>query len=135
MPPARVEGNGEIGVGRARHVEGEIGGTLQAPEVDPEMRQGVVEALLQHEVGALAHCGGAQERQGSLVLGHAFKPCLVFTVMAGLDPAIPLKKAQPCHIIGIAGSSPAMTANGSKITWMQITGRHSVKDHALNTSS
>jgi hypothetical protein len=30
-------------------------------------------------------------------------------VMAGLDPAIPLIKAQPCHMIGIAGSSPAMT--------------------------
>jgi hypothetical protein len=29
--------------------------------------------------------------------------------MAGLDPAIPLMKAQPCHMIGIAGSSPAMT--------------------------
>jgi hypothetical protein len=30
-------------------------------------------------------------------------------VMAGLDPAIPLRKAKPRHIIGIAGSSPAMT--------------------------
>jgi hypothetical protein len=30
-------------------------------------------------------------------------------VMAGLDPAIPLNKARPCHTIGIAGSSPAMT--------------------------
>jgi hypothetical protein len=30
--------------------------------------------------------------------------------MARLDPAISLEKAQPCHIIGIAGSSPAMTA-------------------------
>jgi hypothetical protein len=30
--------------------------------------------------------------------------------MAGLDPAIPLKKAPPCHMIGIAGSSPAMMA-------------------------
>ena len=29
--------------------------------------------------------------------------------MAGLDPAIPLSKAQPCRLIGIAGSSPAMT--------------------------
>jgi hypothetical protein len=26
-------------------------------------------------------------------------------VMAGLDPAIPLKKARPCHMIGIAGPS------------------------------
>jgi hypothetical protein len=33
-------------------------------------------------------------------------------VMAGLDPAIPLKKARLCHTIGIAGSSPAMTADG-----------------------
>jgi hypothetical protein len=32
-------------------------------------------------------------------------------VMAGLDPAIPVNKARPCHIIGIAGSSPAMTAD------------------------
>jgi hypothetical protein len=31
-------------------------------------------------------------------------------VIAGLDPAIPLTEARPCHIIGIAGSSPAMTA-------------------------
>jgi hypothetical protein len=29
--------------------------------------------------------------------------------MAGLDPAIPLRMAQSCQIIGIAGSSPAMT--------------------------
>jgi hypothetical protein len=29
--------------------------------------------------------------------------------MAGLDPAIPLMDAPPCHMIGIAGSSPAMT--------------------------
>jgi hypothetical protein len=33
--------------------------------------------------------------------------------MAGLDPAIPLTEAQPCHVIGIAGSSPAMTAGES----------------------
>jgi hypothetical protein len=32
-------------------------------------------------------------------------------VMAGLDPAIPRAKARPCHMIGIAGSSPAMTAD------------------------
>jgi hypothetical protein len=31
-------------------------------------------------------------------------------VMAGLDLAIPLRMARPCHVIGIAGSSPAMTA-------------------------
>jgi hypothetical protein len=29
--------------------------------------------------------------------------------MAGLDPAIPLKRARPCDFIGIAGSSPATT--------------------------
>jgi hypothetical protein len=29
--------------------------------------------------------------------------------MAGLDPAIPLSEARPCHVIGIAESSPAMT--------------------------
>jgi hypothetical protein len=33
-------------------------------------------------------------------------------VMAGPDPAIPLIEAQPCHMIRIAGSSPAMTASG-----------------------
>jgi hypothetical protein len=33
--------------------------------------------------------------------------------MAGLDPAIPLEKAPPCQMIGIAGSSPAMTAGWS----------------------
>jgi hypothetical protein len=43
-------------------------------------------------------------------------------VMAGLDPAIPLRKAQPCHIIGIAGSSPAMTADGS------ISSKHALED-------
>jgi hypothetical protein len=32
--------------------------------------------------------------------------------MAGLDPAIPLREAEPCPIIGIAGSSPAMTTMG-----------------------
>jgi hypothetical protein len=30
--------------------------------------------------------------------------------MAGLVPAIPLNKARPCHMIGVAGTSPAMTA-------------------------
>jgi hypothetical protein len=30
-------------------------------------------------------------------------------VMAGLVPATPIKEARPCHIIGVAGSSPAMT--------------------------
>jgi hypothetical protein len=37
-------------------------------------------------------------------------------VMAGLDPAIPLSKARQCHIIGIAGSNPAMTAGRSLST-------------------
>src|SRR5262249_28067934 len=30
-------------------------------------------------------------------------------VMAGLVPATPLNKAPPCHMIGVAGTSPAMT--------------------------
>jgi hypothetical protein len=34
-------------------------------------------------------------------------------VMAGLDPAIPIMKAQPFHTIGIAGTSPAMTAENA----------------------
>jgi hypothetical protein len=37
-------------------------------------------------------------------------------VMAGLDPAIPLNMARPCHIIGIAGSSPAMTARERNVS-------------------
>jgi hypothetical protein len=32
--------------------------------------------------------------------------------VAGLDPAISLREARPCHTIGIAGSSPAMTVAG-----------------------
>jgi hypothetical protein len=30
--------------------------------------------------------------------------------MVGLVPATPLRGAAPCHMIGVAGSSPAMTA-------------------------
>jgi hypothetical protein len=30
--------------------------------------------------------------------------------MAGLVPATPPNKARPCHTIGVAGTSPAMTA-------------------------
>jgi hypothetical protein len=40
--------------------------------------------------------------------------------MAGLDPAIPLTNARPCHIIGIAGSSPAMTAVGRGRHWLLL---------------
>ena len=29
--------------------------------------------------------------------------------MAGLVPATPFKEARPCHMIGVAGTSPAMT--------------------------
>jgi hypothetical protein len=32
--------------------------------------------------------------------------------MAGLVPATPLMRAQLCHTIGVAGTSPAMTAGG-----------------------
>jgi hypothetical protein len=32
-------------------------------------------------------------------------------VMAGLVPATPLNKARPCHMIGVAGISPAMTVS------------------------
>jgi hypothetical protein len=35
--------------------------------------------------------------------------------MAGLDPAIPLIEARPCHMIGIAGTSPAMTAGELRV--------------------
>jgi hypothetical protein len=31
--------------------------------------------------------------------------------MAGLVPATPLIRARPCHTIGVAGTSPAMTLN------------------------
>ena len=37
---------------------------------------------------------------------------LLHTVMAGLVPATPIVIAQPCHMIGVAGTSPAMTAVG-----------------------
>jgi hypothetical protein len=30
--------------------------------------------------------------------------------MAGLVPATPLNVARPCHMIGVAGTPPAMTA-------------------------
>src|SRR5947209_189092 len=30
--------------------------------------------------------------------------------MAGLVPATPLNRARPCHMIGVAGTSPAMTS-------------------------
>ena len=36
--------------------------------------------------------------------------------MAGLDPAIPLRMARPYLTIGIAGSSPAMTAEKIHLT-------------------
>jgi hypothetical protein len=36
-------------------------------------------------------------------------------VMAGLDPAIPLRTGALCRMIGIAGPSPAMTAE--RLSW------------------
>jgi hypothetical protein len=33
--------------------------------------------------------------------------------MAGFVSATPLNGAPPCHIIGVVGTSPAMTAEGS----------------------
>jgi hypothetical protein len=44
--------------------------------------------------------------------GRPCVPRLQRIVMAGLDPAIPLRVARPCLTIGIAGSSPAMTEVG-----------------------
>jgi hypothetical protein len=41
-------------------------------------------------------------------------------VMAGLDPVIPLIKAQPRHVIEIAGSCPAMTVVGLVTTCVRI---------------
>jgi hypothetical protein len=35
-------------------------------------------------------------------------------VMAGLVPATPLTEALPCHMIGVAGTSPAMTVDDSR---------------------
>jgi hypothetical protein len=35
--------------------------------------------------------------------------------MAGLVPAISLRKAKSCLMIGIAGTSPAMTKTGSRL--------------------
>ena len=50
--------------------------------------------------------------------------------MAGLDPAIPLSKAQPCHVIGIAGSSPAMTRIGSPDPNASVAIRRSLSGRA-----
>ena len=47
VPPSRVEGDDEIGIGRSRDLQGEIGRVLEAGEIDPEMRQLVVEAFVQ----------------------------------------------------------------------------------------
>jgi hypothetical protein len=46
--------------------------------------------------------------------------------MAGLDPAIPLRMARPCLTIGIAGSSPAMTAEKKHLIRTCSIGRASV---------
>ncbi len=64
MPPSRMEGNVEIGIGRARDLEGQVGGVLKAVQIDPEMRQPILEALAQQQVRPFAHGGGAQQRQG-----------------------------------------------------------------------
>ena len=73
VPPSRMEGNNEIGIGRGRDLQGEIGGVLEAGEIDPEVRQLVVEAFAQQQVRPLAHGGGAQERQRGLgIRGDAF---------------------------------------------------------------
>ena len=69
MPPSRMKGNIEIGIGRARDFDGEVGGTLKLAEIDPEMRQLVGEPLRQEQVRAFAHGGGAQERQRGACLG------------------------------------------------------------------
>jgi hypothetical protein len=36
------------------------------------------------------------------------------TFMAGFAPATPLNFARPCHTIGVAGTSPAMTRKGGE---------------------
>jgi crossover junction endodeoxyribonuclease RuvC len=46
--------------------------------------------------------------------------------MAGLDPAIPRMEARPCHIIGIARSSPAMTEMGSSPNMLYAAVRRGV---------
>jgi hypothetical protein len=42
--------------------------------------------------------------------GRAFS--LFALVLAGLVPATPLRQAPPCAMIGVAGTSPAMTLVG-----------------------
>ena len=72
MPPSRMKGNVEIGIGRAGDFDGEVGGVLEAAQIDPEVRQFVVEAFAQQQVGPLAHGGGAQQRQRGVGFGgHA----------------------------------------------------------------
>ena len=42
-------------------------------------------------------------------LGGLSKQLPNSVVIAGLVPATPIAKARPCHMIGVAGTSPAMT--------------------------
>jgi len=35
-------------------------------------------------------------------------------VIAGLGPATPINGARPCHLIGVAGTSPAMTRENER---------------------
>jgi hypothetical protein len=55
--------------------------------------------------------------------------------MAGLDPAIPLREARPRHMIGIAGSSPAMTIDGHPIIHQVILIGMAPRKSCLPTST
>src|SRR3984957_1082172 len=55
--------------------------------------------------------------------------------MAGGDPALPPNEARLCDIIGIAGSSPAMTANGSNSSELCSRSAPSVGFHVIAAGS
>ena len=62
--------------------------------------------LRHHRLRGVSPAQGRHRRHGDLLSRNiATKGC----VIAGLVPAIPFRRARPCHMIGIARTSPAMT--------------------------
>ena len=53
---------------------------------------------------------------------RAFIQAQIVPDAGGLDPAMTIEKALPCHMIGIAGSSPATTGGGSTSSKHALTG-------------
>ena len=81
---------------------------------EPELRAADQDGAARGACAISSSGGGSAGRTIAAARGAAgselmFGPWEI--VMAGLDPAIPLSKARPYHMIGIAGSSPAMTTD------------------------